>query len=150
MFLCFLGGLNTLSCFLTPKCYLCVVFVCSLEQIGRNRLCYSSICSSSFIPLGGTVGLPHYELSQLVGRLQTPHSTARCVISVSAPCYIFLSFTGTVMQDGTPENKARRRETGDGGTHSSSGGREEEPPHPNSPADGERVPPRASVLIHHD
>lgn len=43
MFLCFLGGFNTLSCFLTPKCYLCVVFVCSLEQIGRNRLYYSSI-----------------------------------------------------------------------------------------------------------
>lgn len=46
-------------------------------------------------------------------------------------CYIFLSFTGTLVQDGTLENKARRSETGDSGTRS--GGREEEPPTPTRP-----------------
>lgn len=145
MFLCFLGGFNTLSCFLTRKCYFCVVFVCSLEQIGRNRLYYSSICSSSFIPLGGTVGLPHYELSQFVGRLQT------CDQCVGPVLYFPELHRHSDARRHSGKQSAPTRDWGRWDTlQLRGGGKKNPPPHPNSPDDGERVPPRASVLIHHD
>lgn len=57
------------------------------------------------------------------------------------------------MQDGTPENKARRRETGDGGTRSGSGGLGEKippPPHPTPPQLTRRRRTRATSRLGSD